>query len=64
MKSYGRYLHIHPIKPDSSCDYSSFQTPWWRDHYLCIGRLTVKTRKLCIINMATKDDDNIEVCSE
>lgn len=57
-------MHIPPIEPDSSWDPSSFQTPWWRDRSLCIGRLTVKTRKLRIINMLSKDDDIIEVCSE
>jgi cytochrome b involved in lipid metabolism len=61
---FGRYLHIPPIEPDSSWDPSSFKTPWWKDRTLCIGRLTLKTRKLRIINMLTKDDDIIEVCSE
>jgi len=61
---FGRYLHIPPIEPDSSWDPSSFSTPWWKDRSLCIGRLTIKTRKLRIINMLTKDDDIIEVCSE
>ena len=61
---FGRYLHIPPIEPDSSWDPSSFETPWWKDRSLCIGRLTLKTRKLRIINMLTKDDDIIEVCSE
>ena len=62
---YGRYLHIPPIEPDSSWDPSSFSVPWWRNQAeLRIGRLTTKTRKLRIINMLTKDDDIIEVCSE
>ena len=60
----GRYLHIPPIEPDSSWDTTSFSLPWWRDKTICIGKLSVKTRKLRIINMLTKNDDILEVCSE
>merc|ERR1711862_750309 len=54
---YGRYLHIPPIEPDSAWDTSSFETPWWKDENLRIGQLSLKTRKVRIINMITKDDD-------
>ena len=60
----GRYLHVPPITPDSDWDTSSFETPWWRDASLRIGQLSQKTRKLRIINMQTKCDDILEVCSE
>jgi hypothetical protein len=60
----GRYLHIPPIEPDSEWDPSSFMLPWWRDKSFCIGRLSTKTRKLRVINMLTKNDDILEVCSE
>ena len=60
----GRYLHIPPLMPDSDWDPSSFKTPWWRDRALCIGSLSVKTRKIRIFNQLTKADDVIEVCSE
>ena len=60
----GRYLHIPPIEPDSAWDTTSFTLPWWRDKSLCIGKLSEKTRKLRIINMITKNDDILEVCSE
>jgi hypothetical protein len=60
----GRYLNIPPIEPDSSWD-NSFQTPWWKNKsQLNIGKLSVKTRKLRIINMLSKNDDILEVCSE
>eukprot|EP00826_Nyctotherus_ovalis_P036689 TRINITY_DN3276_c0_g2_i7.p1 TRINITY_DN3276_c0_g2~~TRINITY_DN3276_c0_g2_i7.p1 ORF type:complete len:216 (-),score=56.04 TRINITY_DN3276_c0_g2_i7:136-783(-) len=59
----GRYLHIPPAEPDSSWS-NSFTTPWWRKKKLCIGKLTRKVRKLRVINMLTKDDDVLEVCSE
>ena len=60
----GRYLHIPPMIPDSTWDPTSFLLPWWKDVGLRIGQLTEKTRKLRVINMQTKDDDIIEVCSE
>ena len=60
----GRYLHIPPMIPDSAWDPNSFMLPWWKDVGLRIGQLTEKTRKLRVINMQTKDDDIIEVCSE
>jgi len=59
----GRFLHIPPIEPDASWD-NSFKTPWWRDRKYFIGNLSKKTRKLRIINMLTKHDDILEVCSE
>ncbi len=61
---WGRYLHIPPLEPDATWD-NSFKTPWWQDkESYCIGRLTEKTRKLRVINMQTKNDDILEVCSE
>ena len=60
----GRFLHIQPLIPDSTWDPASFLLPWWKDAGLRIGQLTEKTRKLRVINMRTKDDDVIEVCSE
>jgi hypothetical protein len=60
----GRYLHIPPITPDSNWDSESFSLPWWKDESLRIGKLTEKTRKLRVINLYTKDDDVIDVCSE
>ena len=52
-----------PTEPDAAWD-NSFGTPWWQNDALGIGNLTTKTRKLRIINMLTKHDDVLEVCSE
>ncbi len=38
--------------------------PWWKDEQFRIGTLTVKTRKLRVINLYTKDDDVIDVATE
>ena len=53
-----------PIQPDSKWDPDSFVLPWWKDEQFRIGTLTVKTRKLRIINLYTKDDDVIDVATE
>ena len=57
-------MHVPPPHPDASWS-PNFDVPWWKDFtkYM-IGHLTVKTRKLRIINMLTKHDDIIEVCTE
>ena len=52
-----------PTDPDATWD-NSFGTPWWKNDAFGIGSLTKKTRKLRIINMLTKHDDVLEVCSE
>lgn len=56
----GNYLNVPPSLPDSSWDYK-FVTPWWKNNSLKIGRLTVKTRKIRIINVLSNQDDVIEV---
>lgn len=56
----GIYLHVPPALPDSSWDYTVI-TPWWKDNNLKIGRLTIKTRKIRIINVLSHQDDIIEV---
>ena len=51
--------------PDSDWDNKSFLHPWWEDvDRYCIGRLTEKTREIRIINMLTKHDDVLEICTE
>jgi len=59
----GRYLHLPPLEPDSTW-INNFKTPWWRNKKYSIGKLTKKVRKIRIINMISKQDDIIEVCSE
>lgn len=58
----GQYLHLLPVEPDSQWNQIAFTVPWWRDHekYM-IGNLTVKSRKIRLINMLTKHDDILEV---
>ena len=56
-----------PITPDSDWteDSKAFLHPWWVDvDRYCIGRLTERTRDIRIMNMLTKHDDTLEVCSE
>lgn len=43
---------------------SKITIPWWKDKSFAIGKLSVKTRKIRIINMLTKNDDILDVCSE
>ena len=60
----GRFLHVPSINPDANFD-SSFEIPWWNDKekYL-IGSLTIKTRKIKIMNMLSKQEDIIKVACE
>jgi hypothetical protein len=61
---WGRYLHVPPIDPSASFD-NSFSVPWWKDRQrYYIGQLTIKMRKIRLINMLSKQDDTIEVASE
>jgi hypothetical protein len=61
----GPYLHLMPPEPDSHFNQISFAVPWWKDlnKYL-IGSLTIKPRKIRLINMLTKHEDVLEVASE
>lgn len=34
---------------------------WWKDKSLCIGKLTVKVRRIKIVNMLTAHEDILEV---
>lgn len=59
----GRYLHIPSDLPGT--DEEPFDlVPWWRNEKHIIGKLTVKSRKLRIVNMLTHHTDIIEVPSE
>jgi hypothetical protein len=60
----GRYLHLPASEPDSAWNEAPFSIPWWRDHQrYVIGSLTIKPRKIRIINMLTKHDDILEVAT-
>ncbi|EKX41785.1 hypothetical protein GUITHDRAFT_88327 [Guillardia theta CCMP2712] len=64
----GRFLHIPPSDP--SMDFNTdFDLPWWKDHESAepkywVGMLSKKTRMIRIVNMLTKDEHTVEVCSE
>ncbi|CAD5119605.1 DgyrCDS8206 [Dimorphilus gyrociliatus] len=60
---YGRFIHVPPPYPDSSWA-NDFGRPWWRDESYCIGQLSVKTRRIKIINTLTSESEVLEVCSE
>ena len=53
------------MEPDSNWNGKAFTIPWWRntEQYL-IGHLTVKSRKIKLINMLTKHEDVLEVATE
>jgi hypothetical protein len=61
---HGAFLHIPPQEQDASSN-PNFKLPWWKDFQkYCIGNLTLKARKLCVINMLMKHDNTIYCCSE
>jgi len=59
----GHFLHCPPAEPVADWS-SNVGTPWWRDRSLCIGRLTVRTRKIKLLNMLTKQESTLVVCCE
>ena len=64
----GRFLHIPPSNPTDDF-VTDFDLPWWMDHQSAepqywIGMLSQQTRKIRIVNMLTKDEHTLEVCSE
>jgi hypothetical protein len=58
---HGRFVHVPPLNPSSNW-MADVETPWWLDHgKYYLGKLSVRTRKLKIINTLTKDDHVMEV---
>ncbi|KAJ3303441.1 Cytochrome b5 domain-containing protein 1 [Kappamyces sp. JEL0829] len=60
----GRFLDVPPPLPRSDWKPKEGFTPWWIDQSNCMGYLSKKTRKIKIVNMLTKDEHILEVCSE
>ena len=56
-------LHAPPPHPDAAFD-MSFGQPWWRQENLIVGTLTLKTRKLRVVNMLLSSSHVIDVCAE
>lgn len=60
----GRFLQVPPPLPRTDWKSYDSSTPWWTDQANCIGYLSKKTRNIRILNMLTKDEHILEVCSE
>ena len=60
---FGRYLHVPPVNPSGLFD-DSFKVPWWKDDKYLIGSLSLRPRKIRLLNMLSKTDDIIEVACE
>lgn len=43
---------------------SDVQTPWWKDSSYVLGQLTAKTRRIKLLNMLSRQETMLEVCSE
>lgn len=43
---------------------SDVETPWWKDSSYVLGRLTAKTRRIKLLNMLSRQETILEVCSE
>lgn len=56
----GRFLHVPPPFPRSDWS-NTFGTPWWKETRYCVGTLSVRTRKIRIINTLTLQEQVIEV---
>jgi len=59
----GRFLHTPPLCPRTDWA-NDFGRPWWKNESYCIGVLSVKTRKIRIVNTLTSQEQILEVCSE
>jgi len=59
----GAFLHCPPSKPMTTWS-SNIGCPWWKDKGYSIGKLTVKTRKITLFNMLSKQSTTLEVCEE
>jgi len=60
----GRFLHVPPPFPRADWSMDQYEVPWWKDHHYEIGRLSVKTRKIRVINTLTSEEHVLEVCCE
>eukprot|EP00605_Chrysophyceae_sp_TOSAG23-4_P002760 GSChrysophyteH1.ASY1.ANO1.3043.1 assembled CDS len=58
----GRFIHVPPPNPNDNTP--AVPLPWWKDSKLIVGELTAKTRMIKMINMVTRGEDVITVCSE
>ncbi|XP_022254167.1 cytochrome b5 domain-containing protein 1-like isoform X1 [Limulus polyphemus] len=60
---HGRFIHVPPKQPRTDwCN--DFNIPWWKDDRYMVGRLTARSRKICIVNTLTSGKVVMEVCCE
>mmetsp|Transcript_46650 Transcript_46650/g.68205 ORF Transcript_46650/g.68205 Transcript_46650/m.68205 type:complete len:240 (+) Transcript_46650:105-824(+) len=59
----GRFIHVPPLFPTTKWR-TDFGTPWWKDEKYKIGQLTKKTRQIRLMNVLTKQETTLTVCSE
>jgi len=57
---WGRYIHVPPKGPSSDWS-TNFGMPWWEDPKYYIGDFTIRTRKVSIVNLLTKQSHTLEV---
>ena len=57
----GEFLHCAPTMPTDAWS-SNIGKPWWKDKSSVIGLLTVKTRKVNLFNMLTKQETVLVRC--
>lgn len=58
----GRFIHVPP--PDPKDNTPAVEKPWWKDAQYQVGELTARTRMIKLVNMTTRGEDVITVCSE
>ncbi|CAM6101593.1 unnamed protein product [Calypogeia fissa] len=59
----GRFIHVPPKDPRIDWD-TSYEIPWWFDTKYMIGRLSQRTRIICIRNVLISHGILLEVPSE
>ncbi|CAJ1370138.1 unnamed protein product [Effrenium voratum] len=57
---WGRYIHVPPQGPESGWA-TDYRTPWWEDERYFIGLRSERTRKVCIVNLLTRQKNTLEV---
>ena len=60
---YGPYPHIPPAFPSSSYR-TDFETAWWEDERLRVGRLSSRTLTVRCLNTLTGQEDALQVAAE
>ena len=60
----GRFIHVAPRDPTTTWE-RDFETPWWQDASLVVGKVTAKVRKARVVNTLTHQEHVIEMgCEE